>query len=243
MGNKDGLLIIPAYNEEKNISEVIKGVRRRNYNLDIVIINDGSQDRTAELARKTGEQVIDHLFNIGYGGALQTGYKYAAARAYTYVVQCDADGQHDPGDIAAILELLRTENYDIVIGSRFTAGLKDAGFFKGMAIRFFRFLIKLFTGEKITDPTSGLQGLNREAFEHYAKIGNFPEDYPDADTLIYMLKKGYRISEVPVRSGKRLAGQGMHDGLNCIYYVLKMVVSIMVVLLRCRFQKRVIPHV
>ncbi|NLI92060.1 MAG: glycosyltransferase family 2 protein [Peptococcaceae bacterium] len=243
MNKAEGLIIIPAYNEENNIFQVIQGIREYSQGLDIIVINDGSEDGTGGIASGMGEQVINHFFNIGYGGALQTGYKYALAREYKYVIQFDADGQHDPRVISTIRECLESGSCDIVIGSRFLEDIRDAGLFKGAAIRFFRLLIKFFTGERITDPTSGLQGLNREVFEHFSKMGMFPEDYPDADTLIYAIKKGYRVLEVPAKNIKRLSGKSMHKGIKCVYYVLKMIVSILVVVLRLKFEKKVMRYV
>jgi len=158
----DCLVIIPAYNEEQNIGNTLKKIRELHKNLDILVINDGSKDKTEAVVKEAGEMVITLPYNLGYGGALQTGFKYAMSRGYDYIVQFDADGQHDPGDILLILDQLKTGSTDIVIGSRFLGrGSFKAGILKKMAITVFRFLIKISTGVKITDPTSGLQGLTR----------------------------------------------------------------------------------
>lgn len=246
MRKPDLLIIIPAYNEEENIGQVLQEIRKLAINADIIIINDGSQDATEQVVRAAGEQVISLFYNIGYGGALQTGFKYAVKMDYRYVIQFDGDGQHDPRDILILLEELRTGDYDIVIGSRFldaNGPATNVGVLKRMAIAFFRFLIKVFTGVKITDPTSGIQGLSRAAFRHYAAMGNFPEDYPDADTVIFMLKAGYKVKEIPANIRLRDAGTSMHTGLKPIYYLVKMLVSIFVVLLRGDFrQARNSPH-
>lgn len=233
-----GLIIIPAYNEEENIAGVLEDIRRYGYDLDIVVINDGSKDHTGEVARKAGVTVIDHFYNIGYGGALQTGYKYAVAKDYDYIVQFDADGQHNPVYIRTISELMESGAYDIVIGSRFMDGVRNVSWGKVLAINFFRFIIRVSTGVALTDPTSGLQGLHREVVQYYTEMGNFPEDYPDADTLIWMLKKKYRVYEFPVDIKQRASGKSMHHGLKSVYYCLKMMVSILVVLLRFEMEKR-----
>lgn len=227
------LVIIPAYNEEKNIGRVIGEIRSLNLDLDIVVVNDGSVDRTGYAAREAGEKVISLPFNLGYGGALQAGFKYAAGMGYNYIVQFDADGQHDPGNIPEILGLLKTGDLDIVIGSRFLGGRPArTGLLKKFAIWVFKFMIKASTGVVITDPTSGLQGLSRRVCTHYASPGNYPEDYPDADTLIHMILSGYRVMEIPSCMRERYSGRSMHAGLKTVFYFIKMLVSILVVLIR-----------
>lgn len=240
----DSLVIIPAYNEEKNIAQVLREIRRLELDVDIVVINDGSQDNTEQVVRAADEQVISLFYNLGYGGALQTGFKYALKMDYHYVIQFDGDGQHDPRDILFLLAQLRSGKYDIVIGSRFLSeGADDGaakirlGFLKKIAIAVLRFLIKLSTGVRVTDPTSGLQGLSREAFRYYAGMGNFPEDFPDADTLIFMIKAGYAVTEIPANIRARECGVSMHAGLKPLYYFVKMLVSIAVVLLRGDYRK------
>jgi len=228
----NALIVIPAFNEEKNISCVIREIFGCCPDCDVLVVNDGSKDDTGAIAKNEGVTVIDHVYNIGYGGALQTGFKYAVDYGYAYVIQFDADGQHDPQDILKIVEKLETKLYDIVIGSRFINQSISVGIWKELAIRCFRLLIQVSTGKKITDPTSGLQGLNRTVFSYYAKMGNFPEDFPDADTLIHMLKRKYRIFEVPANIRARMSGKSMHIGLNTLYYFFKMLVSISVVVLR-----------
>lgn len=237
MNRNDGLIIIPALNEEANIGQVLQEIRDQGLNLDIVIIDDGSVDDTARIAEELGEKVIKHLYNIGYGGALQTGFKYALEKEYNYVIQFDADGQHDPSDIQKLVLKLQEGGGDIVIGSRFLGSGFKIGFFKMNVIRFFRLVIRSFTGSMITDPTSGLQALNRRAFANYAAMGNFPEDFPDADTLIRMLRSKFRVVEVPVNIKERTSGVSMHKGLKAVYYLLKMSVSISVVLVRTSFIK------
>lgn len=225
------LIIIPALNEEKNIATVLRELKSC-ISCDVLVINDGSKDATSSVARAEGVAVIDHLYNIGYGGALQTGFKFAVLHDYEYVIQFDGDGQHSPEDIDKILAKLKTNSCDIVIGSRFLSATKNVGVMKGIAIRCFRFLIKLFTGFTITDPTSGLQGLNRKAFSYYAIMGNYPEDFPDADTLIHMLRKEFKVCEIPANIRDRMSGTSMHIGSKTVYYLIKMLVSIFVVVIR-----------
>ncbi|RNC62973.1 MAG: Undecaprenyl-phosphate mannosyltransferase [Candidatus Dichloromethanomonas elyunquensis] len=226
------LIIIPAYNEEKNITKVLHGIFQHCPSCDVLVVNDGSKDSTSQTAKKEGVFVIDHLYNIGYGGALQTGFKYAVTCGYEFVIQFDADGQHDPKDILKIIEYLETKDYDIVIGSRFLNDSAKVGLLKEIAIKYFSLLIKVFAGKKITDPTSGLQGLNNHVFSYYAIMGNFPEDFPDADTLIHMLKRNCRVIEIPANIRERMSGESMHIGMKTIYYFFKMLVSIAVVVLK-----------
>jgi glycosyltransferase involved in cell wall biosynthesis len=234
----DCLIIIPAYNEAKNIEEILRGIRNLNINIDIAVINDGSKDQTATVVKEAGEQVITLPYNLGYGGALQTGFKYAVTKGYQYIVQFDADGQHDPGDIPIILKMLQTNSADIVIGSRFLGrGTFHPGVWKKIAVTVFRLIIKLATGTQITDPTSGLQGLTKPVFSYYAVMSNYPEDYPDADTLINMILSNYRVKEFPANIKERNFGKGMHTGIKTIFYFVKMLVSISVVLIRKKMER------
>ncbi len=229
----DCLVLIPAYNEEKNIGRVLKEIRNLKIPLDILVINDGSTDSTGAEVEQAGEKVITLPYNLGYGGALQTGFKYAAAMDYPYVLQFDADGQHDPADISLILDQLRTGSYDIIIGSRFLGrGSIRIGCLKKLAILLFRYLIRFSTGKQITDPTSGLQGLTKQVFSYYAATGNYPEDFPDTDTLIGSILSGYRVEEIPANIKERYSGHSMHSGLGTGFYLVKMLVSILVVLIR-----------
>ncbi|MBR3244468.1 MAG: glycosyltransferase family 2 protein [Parasporobacterium sp.] len=231
---RDTLLVIPAYNEEESITGILNGLvgaGAQEY-LDILVINDGSSDRTSETARDFGKgvRVLDLLHNMGYGAALQTGYKYAVMHNYSWVLQMDADGQHDPVNLPLILEKLKeTENPpDIVIGSRFLDGgqsFKISGI-KKIAISFFRGVIRIFTGCRLTDPTSGLQGLNRSVVEYYSGYNNFDIRYPDLNMIVQMLFLGFRVEEVPAVMHPRTAGKSMHSGpFHGVRYMAVMLVS------------------
>lgn len=233
---KECLVIIPAFNEEHNIKKVLKEILEAGLDIDILVVNDGSTDRTQSAAGAAGKvKIVSLPFNLGYGNALQTGFKYAVANGYQYVIQFDADGQHDTDDLRVILSMLKSERADIIIGSRFLGrSTYKVGFLKKTAIYIFRFLIRISTGIKITDPSSGLQGLTYRVFEYYAQMGNFPPDYPDADILIQMILSKYRVCEFPANIRVRNHGAGMHAGLKPVFYIIKMMVSIIVVLLRPR---------
>jgi hypothetical protein len=225
-------IIIPAFNEAKQIASVIGGIRKFG-NADIVVIDDGSGDMTAEIARKAGAYLICHPFNMGYGVALQTGYKYALDNDYEYLLQIDGDGQHDPGYIPALFAIVENKECDLVIGSRFLSNAKEQeGIFKLAGIKLFRKIIKVITGESITDPTSGYQCMNRRIFQYFA-ADSFPCDYPDANIIIVLHRMGFKLAELPVTMMPNPEGRSMHRGiLKISYYFFKVFLSILVVLLR-----------
>ena len=229
---KDKCIIIPSYNEEKNIVSVIEDIRKY-HGGDIVVIDDGSQDVTSSLAREAGAFVIRHPFNMGYGVALQTGYKYAVEKNYDILLQIDGDGQHSAKFIPELFRQVESSDCDVAIGSRFLAESQyRAGFLKSIGIHLFRKIIWLITGEKITDPTSGYQCLNRKVFEFFTK-DIFPCDYPDANVIIMLHRAGFKIKEIPVEMMPNPDGRSMHRGIFTIsYYLFKMFLSIFVTLIR-----------
>lgn len=238
---KQIIIIIPAFNEEDNITSLIKNIRCKIPDVDILIVDDGSTDRTARMAQKAGALVAPLPFNMGYGAALQTGFKYALVKRYRYVVQMDADGQHDPDSIKTLLEEVRKEDIDVVIGSRFLDAQEvyKAPWVRRIGMSLFGKIASLIIGQSVTDPTSGFQALNRDALRFYASRF-YPVDYPDADVIIMLHRAGLRIKEVPVLMHARKQGRSMHSGLKPIYYVFKMFLSVFVTLLRKdKFDKRV----
>lgn len=232
------LILIPAYNEETNIATVLNNIHRECGDVDILVINDGSHDKTAEVAKKAGATVVSHIYNMGYGVSLQTGYKYAVAHNYEYIIQMDADGQHDVCNIGTIYKELSDpyNHYDIVIGSRFLADDNEmkVGLAKRIAINFFNMAIRLVTHKRFTtDPTSGLQGLSRRAFTAYSRYGNFDTNYPDANIITKMLLNGYNLKEVPAVMHIRTSGTSMHSGLmNNIRYMFTVTLNILVVVMQ-----------
>ncbi len=234
------LLIIPAYNEEQNIEKVITSINELEINeLDVLVVNDGSKDCTLEILKSLKISYVSHPYNLGYGAALQTGFKYALKKNYEYVIQFDADGQHDINNILNIMNELHTNKFDIVIGSRFISEkMYNVGILKKIALSFFRMLIKLTTGNEIKDPTSGLKGLNHRTYKYYSTMGNYPGDYPDADIIIRMLRFKYRIKEIPAVMHYRENGESMHSGLKPIYYFIKVFLSIIIVVLREKFTEK-----
>ena len=229
------LIIVPSYREEENIVRVLQGLERYVHDIDVLIIIDGSKDRTEEIVSFNDYDSLVHPFNMGYGVAVQTGYKYAVRNGYDVVVQIDGDGQHDPKYISPLLSALDSSESDVVIGSRFLkGGGYDVPIARKIGIRFFSKIASLITKQKITDSTSGLQALNRKAFSFFSKVENFPYDYPDADIIITMIFAGFKVKEIPVIMYDRMNGKSMITGLKTVIYVIKMLISILITVLRKR---------
>ncbi|MCL2717747.1 MAG: glycosyltransferase family 2 protein [Lachnospiraceae bacterium] len=231
------LVCIPAYNESATIMDIICGVEAIiPANFDLLIIDDGSDDMTGAICRMKGVKVIGHPFNMGYGAALKTAYKYAVINNYDFVIQLDADGQHDVSNIIPLYERLNADDVpDIVIGSRFLpgAGSFEIPVYKKVVINFFRLLIRMVCKIKITDPTSGLQGIRLNAFSHYACFNKFAIDYPDANMIVQMAMKGYVICEIPAVMHSRNFGESMHSGfVEPAMYIIKMILSVFIVSFR-----------
>ncbi len=238
------LIIVPAFNEEANMAALFNNLCTPEIQsfADILVVNDASMDQTGFIAKNYNVSVVTHVFNLGYGSALQVGYKYAVRRGYDYVIQIDADGQHNTSNIAHIYQCLTTQNAegnlpDIVIGSRFVEGsqsFKISGI-KKISLAMFSWVIKKATGKVITDPTSGLQGLNKKTFTYYSKFGNFDYFYPDANMIIQMLLLGYKVEETASVMHERKAGSSMHTGLlRQMLYMMIMPLSILTVIKRVK---------
>ena len=227
------LIVIPAYNEEDNIKKVLDEIKRDIKFADVLVINDCSKDRTKEIVEESGVKCISNIFNLRYAWAVQTGIKYAYQNDYDYVIQFDADGQHIAKEAIKLLDTARKSKADIVIGSRY---LKDLGypcpFFRKIGTKMFSFLVKLFCKEKIADPLSGFQCLNKKVIERYSKMGQYPE-FPDANLVIEMLMSGYKIEEVPVKMRIREAGESMHGGIiKPIKYMINMLYTILFIVIQ-----------
>ncbi len=226
------LIIIPAYNEAKSIVNTVsmlKSAKSNNYTLDYIVVNDGSKDNTRDICLANNINFIDLPINLGIGGAVQTGYKYALYNNYDIAIQFDGDGQHDATYISKLVQEINNGN-DIAIGSRFVKELSE---FKSTAVRrlginFLSSLIKICTKKKIYDPTSGFRAVNRKIIEEFAM--DYPIDYPEPDTIVSIIKKGYKVSEIPVKMNERKEGK---SSLNTnifkpIYYMIKVSMAIIV---------------
>ncbi len=231
-GENKILVIIPAFNEQEQIGPVVQQVKRKIPQAQILVVDDGSSDQTEQRALTSGAKVVSHPFNMGYGAALQTGYKYAVKYSFDFVLQMDGDGQHDPRYLPILLKGVEEGTTDVIIGSRFLGeGEYRSPWLRRIGIRLFGIIASRLCGQKITDPTSGYQALNRQAVEFCAR-DSFPRDYPDADVLVMLHRAGLRIQEVPVCMTHNSRGRSMHNGLKPLYYIYKMFLSIALNLVR-----------
>lgn len=243
---KELLIIMPAYNEAGNIENVLTQLEAPEIAAiaDLLVMNDASSDNTNWIVKEHKHALVTHVFNLGYGSALQLGYKYAIRREYKYVIQMDADGQHDVCNIPVIYKKLKEADAngicpDIVLGSRFLKDSEDfnVSVLKKAAYRLFRRFIYVATGRYIADPTTGLQGLSRRAVLHYSKYRNFDDKYPDANMIIQMLLLGFNIEEIPAVMHERVSGKSMHSGLKPFLYMFHMSFSIFAVMCRIKLLK------
>ncbi|MFD0869822.1 4,4'-diaponeurosporenoate glycosyltransferase [Chlamydia abortus] len=226
------LIIIPAYNEEKSIVQVLASVKQNHPAADIVVVNDGSKDQTGALARSTGlAHVIDLPVNVGIGGAVQTGYLFAYRHGYEVAVQIDADGQHNPADVDKIVKVIESGEADCCVGSRFLQKTAyRSSWSRRTGIRFFAWLIRGVTGKTITDPTSGFRAVNRRVIELFAEY--YPDDYPEVEAVVLLERKGFRVREASVLMNERTSGKSSITPLKSLYYMLK--VSLAVLMTRIR---------
>jgi len=203
---------------------VIEDVSLHRPEAEVVIVNDCSEDETGNLARETTATVLNLPFNLGIGGAVQTGLKYALGREYDLTIQFDGDGQHVAEEIAAIAEPVRTGKADVVIGSRF--GGKDSyspPLLRRLGISVLRLTSSLLTGQSIADNTSGFRAYNREALAFLAEY--YPQDYPEPQTIVELIRNGFRVIEVPVRMRERRAGESSISTFSAVYYMIKVLLS------------------
>lgn len=220
------LIIIPAYNESENIENTVKDIQEKAPDFDYVIINDCSADNTREICEANGFNIVNLPVNLGIGGAVQTGYKYACKYGYDIAVQVDGDGQHDPAFLNEMAETLIKEDADMLIGSRF---LEKEGFqsskIRRVGISYFTWLIKLLTGKKITDPTSGLRMINRKLIEIFAE--SYPRDYPEPESVVHVIRLKKKVVEIPVVMRERQGGSSSIRFFSSIYYMIKVTIAIL----------------
>lgn len=215
------LIVIPAYNEEENIKNVVELIKNQYGQYDYIVVNDGSKDKTADICYENGYEILDLPVNLGLAGAFQAGLKYAYKKDYQYAIQFDADGQHRPEYISNMLERIK-EGYDIVIGSRFVRIRKDSSM-RMIGSRMITVAIKLTTKVRISDPTSGMRMFSRKMIEEFAQNLNYG---PEPDTISYLVKNGAKISEVPVTMDERQFGISYLNIAGSISYMVKMLISI-----------------
>ncbi|QSF30628.1 glycosyltransferase family 2 protein [Priestia megaterium] len=216
---KRALIIIPAYNEEDNIKDTVSNVKYMN-NFDYIVVNDGSKDKTQEILDSNNFNHLDLPINLGIGGAMQTGYKYALKNDYDYAIQLDADGQHNPKDLAKLIDEIDINHFDMVIGSRFIEKTDYRGSLtRRVGIYYFYKLIHILTGKKVTDPTSGYRVVNKKIIKEFSNY--YPQDYPEVEVVVDLAKKGYNIHETRVDMNSRQGGTSSITPLKSIYYMIK----------------------
>jgi glycosyltransferase involved in cell wall biosynthesis len=228
------LAVVPAYNERATVAGVIEALHRETPQLDVLVIDDGSTDTTALLAERAGAQVLRMPFNLGIGGAVQAGFKFAAENGYDYMVQVDGDGQHDPGEIRKLFAAAQgPDRVDMICGSRFST---DTGYIAPISrrtgIHLFAFLLSLLLRQPVTDPTSGFRLYNRRAISLFAR--DYPHDYPEVEAVLMLHHSRLTMREVPVRMFQRGGGASSISSHKSFYYMVKVLLALFVGLGRRR---------
>jgi glycosyltransferase involved in cell wall biosynthesis len=233
------LAVVPAYNEEATVGHVVAAIRRKAPQLDVLVIDDGSTDTTADIAEDAGAQILRMPFNLGIGGAVQAGFKYADEEGYDYVVQVDGDGQHDPGEIAKLFQAMEgPRRADMICGTRFaTKTGYIAPISRRTGIHLFAFLLSRLLRQPVTDPTSGFRLYNRRAIAVFAR--DYPHDYPEVEAVLMLHHHRLTMREVPVRMFQRGGGVSSITGSGkSFYYMVKVLLALFVGLGR----RRAIPE-
>ena len=219
------LIIIPAYNEEDSILETVRRIKEHAESFDLVVVNDCSDDNTPELCRKEEIPLIDLSVHLGIGGAMQAGYLYALKNGYDIAVQIDAEPGR-AGGVIQMVQIMKEKNADMVIGSRF---LERKGFqsspLRRSGIRYFSWLIRFFTGQEITDPTSGMRMVNRDVIREFAE--DYPVDFPEPESLMRVIKEGKKVLEMPVVMKERMRGRSSIRMKGSLYYMIKVTIAIL----------------
>lgn len=225
------MAIVPAYNEEENIKSVIRELKNDVIGIDVLVINDKSHDTTSETARDGGAAVVDLPCNLGIGGAVQTGFLFALRNGYDYAVQVDGDGQHVAAEINTLMVKMAESSCDLVIGSRFLDITSfRTSFMRRLGIRTFGGIYRVLFRIRITDATSGFRLYNRKAFEFLSE--HYPDDYPEPEAIVMLLKKHFRICETGVRMRERQFGTSSITPFKSGYYMIKVILSMMIAFVR-----------
>jgi glycosyltransferase involved in cell wall biosynthesis len=230
------LIAIPAHNEEENLPKLLAELSEYRDRYDVVVIDDASEDRTAYVARENGVPVVQLKANLGIGGAMQAGFRYAVDYDYDLVIQIDADGQHDPAWLNAMIAPIINEQANCVIGSRYMRGEEDRSyktpFPRRVGMLFSSLMLYLATRKMIYDTTSGFRALDRDAFSYFAHI--YPVDHPEAEALLMLHQAGFKILEVPIKMRIRQAGSSLFTWIKAARYPLRVVIGFMGQLLNPR---------
>jgi hypothetical protein len=232
------IAIVPAFNEQAAVPRVIDELRSFDPALDIVVVDDGSFDGTAAVAAAKGARVLRLPFNLGIGGAVQTGFRYAFENGYDIAVRVDGDGQHDPSQLSLVLDPVLRGDADIVVGSRFVGGGDGyrSSRTRRIGIRLLALVVSRIVGQRVTDTTSGFQALNRSAIALFAR--DYPHEYPEVEATVMVFRHRLRLCEVPVSMRERGGGRSSITALRSIYYMVKVLLAIFVGL----FRRNVVPQ-
>ena len=231
------LVLIPAYNEEGAIASVITEVREVLPETAVLVVDDCSKDATLFRARQAGARVLALPYHLGLGGSVQAGYRLAYELGYDYVIRVDGDGQHDPRDIPKILDALQRERCEMVIGSRFVDGpAEHTNPVRGLAIVFFRAVLRPILGKPVHDPTSGFVGVNRTALDLFSRT--FPLEYPEIEALVVLQRRRFRFVEIPCRMRPRKAGRSTITAMKSVYYMVHVLLGVFVNVLRFEGRRR-----
>src|SRR5919198_4492072 len=231
------IAIVPAYNEREAIAGVVAELRAFEPEFDVLVVDDGSHDDTAAVARANGAHVVRLPFNLGIGGAVQTGFRYAHEHGYDLVVRVDGDGQHDPAQLGTIVEPVLRGDADICVGSRFVT---NDGYLSSVTrrvgIRVLAWTASRLTGQRVTDPTSGFQAVNREGIALFS--ADYPHDYPEVEAIVMVEKHRLRLREVPVAMREREHGRSSITAARSVYYMAKVLLAIFV----GSFRRTIVPR-
>ena len=225
------IAIVPAHNEEASLGALLGELRAAEPDLAVVVINDGSTDSTTRVAEAAGVPVVNLPFNIGIGGTVQTGYQYALEHGFDVAIQVDGDGQHDPTEIARVLEPIFDDRADLVVGTRFVSG----GGYRGtrarrVGIHIFASVVSLMVGQRVSDTTSGFRAVNGKALRLFAS--QYPHDYPEVESMVLLSRHGLRMLEVPVKMRVRETGASSITALRAAYYMIKVLLALFIGLFR-----------
>jgi glycosyltransferase involved in cell wall biosynthesis len=232
------IAVVPAFNEQQNVGRVIEEIRAFDPGLDIVVVDDGSVDQTAAAAREHGATVLCLPFNLGIGGAVQTGFRYAFEHGYDLAVRVDGDGQHDPSQLDRVVAPVLAGEADIAVGSRFVEASQGyrSSRSRRVGIRLLALVVSRIVGRRVTDTTSGFQALNRKGIALFAR--DYPHDYPEVEATVMVSRHRLRSIEVPVSMRERSSGRSSITAVRSIYYMLKVLLAIFVGL----FRRNVVPE-
>lgn len=225
------LLILPAYNEEENILKTVNNIRDysincNSYEVDYIVINDGSKDKTEVVCKENDIKVVNLISNLGIGGAVQTGYIYALIKNYDIAVQFDGDGQHDINSLNNLIYPILNDDFDFVIGSRFVDGTSDfkSTFLRRVGIKYLSNLISVFSKASIKDPTSGYRAANKKVIEYLSS--DYPIDYPEPESIVSLKRAGFRLGEIQVNMLEREGGISSINNWQPLYYMIKVTLAV-----------------